>query len=92
MAPAKPPGERRQFECGLLPLQCRQQLAKLKNKDAEVVALLKEYRNRLLNKWKADSIPRAIHVDDVRVPDIETLVRIAPDAYSSIPIELRYQS
>jgi hypothetical protein len=70
--------------------QARQQFARLKNKDSEVLALFKEYRNRLLTKINADSTPRSLQIDDVRMAEMETLVRVATDEYASIPLELRY--
>ena len=70
--------------------RARQQFAKLKNKDSEVRALLMEYRNRLLTKMKADPNQKYLQIDDVRVAEMETLIRLTPDQYASVPIELRY--
>jgi hypothetical protein len=70
--------------------QARQHFTKLKNKDAEVLALFKEYRNRLLAKLKADPNPRSLQVDDVRIAEFETLLRMSADQYASVPLEMRY--
>jgi hypothetical protein len=70
--------------------QARQQFAKLKNKDAEVLALFKEYRNRLLTKLKSDPSPKVLQIDDVRAAEMETLIKLTPDEYASVPLELRY--
>jgi hypothetical protein len=70
--------------------RARQQFARLKNKDSEVRALLMEYRNRLLTKMKADPNQKYLQIDDVRVAEMETLIRLTPDQYASVPIELRY--
>jgi hypothetical protein len=70
--------------------RARQQFARLKNKDSEVRALLMEYRNRLLTKMKGDPNQKYLQIDDVRVAEMETLIRLTPDQYASVPIELRY--
>ncbi len=70
--------------------QARQYFARFKNKDAEVIALMKEYRNRLLAKVKSDPNPRFLQIDDVRATEMETLIRLSPDQYASIPLEVRY--
>ena len=68
----------------------RQQFGRLKNKDSEVRAMFMEYRNRLLTKMKADPNQKYLQIDDVRVAEMETLIRLTPDQYASVPIELRY--
>lgn len=70
--------------------QARQQFSRLKNKDSEVRALLMEYRNRLLTKLKSDQLQKSLQVDDVRVAEMDTLIKLTPDQYASVPIELRY--
>jgi hypothetical protein len=70
--------------------QARDQFASLKNKDSEVIALLREYRNRLIATLKRQSNPQSFQIHDVRVAELDTLVKISPDQYASIPIELRY--
>jgi hypothetical protein len=71
-------------------LEARQQFSRLKNKDTEVRALLMEYRNRLLTKLKSGQPQRSLQVDDVRVAEMETLIKLTPDQYAGVPIELRY--
>jgi hypothetical protein len=71
-------------------LQARQQFSRLKNKDSEVRALLMEYRNRLLTRLKSDHLQKSLQVDDVRVAEIDILIKLTPDQYASVPIELRY--
>lgn len=70
--------------------QARQQFARLKNKDSEVLALFLEYRNRLRTKLNADPNKKSLQIDDVRAAEMETLIRLAPDQYASVPLELRY--
>jgi hypothetical protein len=70
--------------------QARQQFSRLKNKDSEVRALLIEYRNRLLTKLKSDQLQKSLQVDDVRVAEMDILIKLTPDQYASVPIELRY--
>jgi hypothetical protein len=70
--------------------QARQQFSRLKNKDSEVRALLMEYRNRLLTKLKSDQTQRSFQVDDVRVAEMDIVIKLSPDQYASVPIELRY--
>ena len=70
--------------------EARQQFSRLKNKDSEVRALLMEYRNRLLTKLKSSQPQRSLQVEDVRVAEMETLIKLTPDQYASVPIELRY--
>jgi hypothetical protein len=71
-------------------LEARQIFAHLKNKDAEVHALFIEYRNRLRIKIKPESQQGFLQVDDVRVAEMDTLVKLTPDQYAGAPIELRY--
>lgn len=68
----------------------RLQFAKLKNKDAEVLALLREYRNLLIATLKAASDPRTLQIEDVRVAELSTLIRLTPDQYSASQLEMRY--
>jgi exonuclease VII large subunit len=70
--------------------QARQQFSRLKNKDSEVRALLMEYRNRLLSKLKSDPVQKSLQVDDVRVAEMETVIKLTPDQYAGVSIELRY--
>lgn len=70
--------------------QAREQFARLKNKDAEVLALFLEYRNRLRTKLNADPNKKVLQIDDARVAEIEPLIRLTPDQYASVPLELRY--
>jgi len=70
--------------------QARQQFSRLKNKDSEVRALVMEYRNRLLTKIKSGELQTSFQVDDVRVAEMDILVKLTPDQYASVPIELRY--
>jgi hypothetical protein len=70
--------------------QARDQFAMLKTKDAEVVALFRDYRNRLIAALKKQSSPASFQITDVRVAELDTVVKISPDQYASIPIELRY--
>jgi hypothetical protein len=70
--------------------QARQQFSRLKNKDSEVRALLIEYRNRLLTKLKSDQLQKSFQVDDVRVAEMDILIRLTPDQYASVPLEVRY--
>jgi hypothetical protein len=70
--------------------QARQQFSRLKNKDSEVRALFMEYRNRLLTKLKSDPLQKSFQVDDVRVAEMDILIKLTPDQYASVPIELRY--
>jgi hypothetical protein len=70
--------------------EARQQFSRLKNKDSEVRALLMEYRNRLLIKMKSSQSPRSLQIEDVRVAEMDTLIKLTPDQYASVPIELRY--
>jgi hypothetical protein len=70
--------------------QARQQFSRLKNKESEVRALFMEYRNRLLTKLKSDELQKSLQVDDVRVAGMDILIKLTPDQYASVPIELRY--
>lgn len=70
--------------------RARQQFARLKNKDSEVLALFKEYRNRLIGRLKSDSNRKSLQIDDVRAAEMETLQKLTPDQYASIPLEVRY--
>jgi hypothetical protein len=70
--------------------EARQQFSRLKNKDSEVRALLMEYRNRLLTKMKSRQSPSSLQIEDVRVAEMDTLVKLTPDQYASVSIELRY--
>ena len=70
--------------------EARQQFSRLKNKDSEVRALLMEYRNRLLTKMKSGQAQRSLQIEDVRVAEMETLIKLTPDQYASVSIELRY--
>jgi hypothetical protein len=71
-------------------IQARQAFTKLRNKDAEVLALLKEYRNRLLAKLKSDPNPKSLQIDDVRMAEFDTVVRLTPEQYASVPLEMGY--
>ena len=70
--------------------QARQHFSKLKNKDAEVRALLIKYRNRLMVKLQSDQLQKSLQVDDVRVAEMDILIKLTPDQYASVPIDLRY--
>lgn len=71
-------------------LEARQIFALLKNKDSEVYALFIEYRNRLRAKIKSEPDQGFLQVDDVRVSELDTLIKLTPDQYASVPLELRY--
>lgn len=71
-------------------VQARQAFTRLRNKDTEVLALLREYRNRLLAKLKADSTPKSLQIDDVRMAEFDTVVRLTPEQYASVPLEMGY--
>ena len=70
--------------------QARQQFARLKNKDSEVLALFLEYRNRLRSNLNSNPDRKSLQIDDVRAAELETLIRLTPDQYASVPLELRY--
>ena len=70
--------------------QMRETFASLRDKDAQVTALLKEYKTRLLSQIKKSKNECWFQVDDVRVAEMRTTIRLSPDQYSAVPIELRY--
>lgn len=71
-------------------LEARQIVARLKNKDSEVHALFIEYRNRLRTKIRSEPQQGFLQVEDVRVAEMDTVIRLTPDQYAGVPIELRY--
>ena len=70
--------------------QAREQFALLKSKDAEIIALFREYRNRLVDALKAKSSPQWLQYEDVRIAELDTSKKISPEQYAAAPIELRY--
>lgn len=68
----------------------REAFISLRDKDAQVIALLREYKTRLLSQIRASKNQCWFHIDDVRVAEMETTIRMSPDQYAAITIELRY--
>jgi hypothetical protein len=68
----------------------RDQFGLLKAKDAEVIALFRDYKTRLVATLKKKPTPQTFQISDVAVPELDNVVTINPDGYASMPIELRY--
>lgn len=68
----------------------RGDFAKLRQKDEQVLALFKEYRSRLISKLKSEKNPRYFLYDDVTKSDVDSHVRISPDQYGTLAIDLKY--
>src|SRR5262249_5018801 len=64
--------------------------AKLRQKDEQVLALFKEYRSRLISKLKSEKNPRYFLYDDIAKSDVDSHVRITPDQYGTLEIDLKY--
>jgi hypothetical protein len=68
----------------------RELFGKLKHKDEQVVALLLEYRNRLIGKAKSMKPARWFSYDDIAKIDVDMEMKLSPDQYAAIPVGLRY--
>ena len=70
--------------------KAREQFLLIKDRDGQVVALLREYKTRLISQIKAKKAIHWFHVDDVRIAEMTSTIKLSPDQYAAVPLELRY--
>jgi hypothetical protein len=70
--------------------QARQLFGILKHADDLVLALLSEYRSRLVGQLKGRRGSVRFRVEDIRLADLDTQIMLTLDQYAATPLELRY--
>jgi hypothetical protein len=68
----------------------RQLFNSLRNKDDEALALLEEYRSRLVSKIKSQSRHVVFLIDDISKADLNIREEMLPDVYGSSSLQFRY--
>jgi len=70
--------------------QARQLFGIMKHTDDLVLALLSEYRSRLVGQLMDRRATVRFRVDDIRLADLDTEIMLTLDQYAATPLELRY--
>jgi hypothetical protein len=72
------------------PQRARQLFGLLHDKDDEALALLAEYRGRLIAKMQLQSRDAVFLIDDISKVDMDIRVQMPADVYVSTPLQFRY--
>jgi hypothetical protein len=70
--------------------KAREQFGIIKQTDDRVIALLNDYRAKLIDKLKGRRSSVRFRLDDVRVAELDTMTTLTLDQYAATPLELRY--
>jgi hypothetical protein len=70
--------------------EARQLFGVLRRKDEEIVAVLNEYKVRLVKRVKASKSSLRFRVEDIRVAELEAESFLTVDQFSALPLQLPY--